>query len=59
MGPMMGITWKFLNKNIGYRLNFDNSYIKEDLGIKFTPFKKTLIDHANQLIKSGLIKEKG
>ncbi|MEZ4937869.1 MAG: aldehyde reductase [Crocinitomicaceae bacterium] len=58
MGPMMGIGWKFLRKNIGYRLNFDNSYIKEDLGIQFRPFEETLVEHAQQLIQSGLVQKK-
>jgi nucleoside-diphosphate-sugar epimerase len=50
-GPMQGFNWKYIRKNIGIPIKFDNSYSKENLRIKFTPVKETLIDHANQLIQ--------
>lgn len=58
MGPMMGVTWRFIRRNMGYELKFDNSYIKEDLGMTFRPFKETLTEHAQQLIDSGLVEKK-
>lgn len=58
LGPLMGINWKFIRRNIGIKLNFDNSYIKEDLGMSFYPLKTTILDHAKQLIESGLVKGK-
>ncbi len=58
VGPLMGVNWRFINRNIGIKLNFDNSYIKEDLGMQFMPLKQTLIDHAKQLIQSGLVADK-
>jgi len=54
-GPMQGFKWKYIRKNIGVPLKFDNSYSKENLGIKFTPVKDTLIEHANQLVQNNLI----
>lgn len=57
LGPMMGINWRFIKRNMGIQIKFDNSYIKSDLGMDFIPFRQTLIDHANQLIETGLVKK--
>lgn len=54
-GPAMGLSWKTINRNIGYPLSIDNSYAREDLRIDFIDIETTLIDHANQLINDGLI----
>jgi nucleoside-diphosphate-sugar epimerase len=54
-GPMQGFKWKYIRKNIGVPLKFDNSYSKENPGIKFMPVKDTLIDYANQFIQNNLV----
>lgn len=54
-GPMQGFNWKYIRKNIGIPLKFDNSRSKTDLGINFTPVKETIKDHANQLIQDNHI----
>ena len=53
--PFMKIKWSFLRNNLGIRPELDNSYSRKDLGIKFIPIKKSIIEHAGQIIKSGLI----
>ncbi len=56
LGPIMaGLSLKFISNNIGIPIRIDNSYSKQDLGIEYTSMKKTLIDHAEQLIADGLI----
>ena len=55
LGPIMGFSRKFVKLNVGYDFVFDNSYIKEDLKISFTPFEKTINDHFNQLVDDELI----
>ena len=54
-GPLMGFNHSYIEKNIGHSIKFDNSYTIKDLGLEFTDVKKTLIDHAEQLIKDRLI----
>ena len=56
IGPMQGLSWKYTNLNVGIPIKFDNSYSKKDLGIEYTPIEKTLNDHVEQIIKSGLLK---
>lgn len=56
VGPLMaGFSWNYLKKNLGYKLKFDNTRAKKNLGITFRPIEETVIDHANQLIKDDLL----
>jgi nucleoside-diphosphate-sugar epimerase len=59
IGPLAGLSRKFVSTNIGYPLKFDNSYIKKDLGMEFIDVEKTVVDHFQQLIDQGLIKKRG
>jgi nucleoside-diphosphate-sugar epimerase len=54
VGPLMGFSWKFLNLNYGIPYAFDNKK-SLSLGLKYTPMKTTLVDHANQLIQDKLV----
>ena len=53
VGPAMGMSWKSTSRNYGYDLQFDNSYVKKDLGMNFRPFSDTLKDQIEQLIQDG------
>jgi nucleoside-diphosphate-sugar epimerase len=56
LGPIMaGFTWKFITRNLGIPMKWDNSYSIKDLKIEYTPIEKTLIDHAEQLIHDELV----
>lgn len=54
-GPFVGFSWKFINRNIGIPIYFDNTRAKTLLKIDFTPAEKALIDQANQVINDNLI----
>ena len=56
LGPLQGLSWKYIKLNVGIPIKFDNSYSKKDLEIEYTPIEKTLNDHVEQIIKSGLLK---
>ena len=56
IGPMFGLTRKYVARNFNIDIAFDNSYVKKDLEIEFIDFEKTLKDHFEQLIEDGLIK---
>lgn len=51
VGWTQGITIKFINKNIGYNLLFNNSKSKEILKIEYIPLETTLTDMVNQMDK--------
>ena len=54
-GPILGFSHKYIEKNIGIKIAFDNSYTKKDLGLSFTKVEDTLWDHVEQLLKDSLI----
>lgn len=58
LGPLMGFSRKYVEKNVGYDFIFDNSYIKKDLNMVFIPFEKTITDHFEQLVNDDLIPDK-
>lgn len=58
VAPLMGFSRKYVERNVGYNMVFDNSYIGQDLQIGFIPFEKTILDHFNQLVNDGLIPDK-
>ncbi|WCL50133.1 SDR family oxidoreductase [Leptospira sp. GIMC2001] len=49
-GPILGLNWEFLNKNLGISFGFNHSRSLE-LGIKYTDLELTLKDHVEQLNK--------
>ena len=55
IGPLQGLSWKYIKLNVGIPIEFDNSYSKKDLGIEYTPIEKTLNDHVEQILKDGLV----
>jgi len=55
VGPFQGLERKFVERNVGHELAFDNSYIKRDLGMTFRPASETVIEHFEQMRSSGAI----
>lgn len=53
VGPFSGLARQFVSRNVGYPLNFDNSYIQRDLDMTFRPVEQTLTDHFRQMQGSG------
>lgn len=58
LGPFMGFSRKYVERNVGHDVVFDNSYIQKDLKMSFIPFEKTVINHFEQLVADGLIPDK-
>ena len=57
VGPIYGVSRKFVIKNVGIKIKFDNSYSKKCLNISYIPIEQTVKDQFEQLIKDGLIKK--
>lgn len=58
VGPFQGLERKFVSRNVGHKLYFDNSYTKRDLDMDFRPAKETVIEHFQQMIDDGVIRNK-
>ncbi len=55
IAPMRGFTRKYVSRNAGIQIKFDNSYSKKDLGMSYTPIEQTLKEHFQQLLDDGLL----
>ncbi|ALO17168.1 UDP-glucose 4-epimerase [Salinivirga cyanobacteriivorans] len=55
LGPLQGFTWKFLRRNLGIKLRFDNNYSIKDLDIDYIKPDDTLREHGKQLYDDGLL----
>ena len=55
IGPLFGLSWGFLKKNLGVRYKLDNTRSKTDLGVAYTPISDTLCDHVEQMKEAGII----
>ena len=58
IAPMFGFTRKWTTKNVGYKISFDNSYSKKDLGMTYLPLEQTVKDHFQQILDDGLLAKK-
>ncbi|GEE03889.1 dihydroflavonol-4-reductase [Gordonia spumicola] len=52
--PAAGMTRKFVDRNVGWPLRFDNSRTRRELGIDFIAPEKSIVDHFQQMIDDGL-----
>lgn len=57
VGPLFGLTWKFLQKNLSREIKFDNSYSIADLGLSYRRPEDTILDQAEQIINSGILEK--
>ncbi|MDF1547758.1 MAG: NAD-dependent epimerase/dehydratase family protein [Bacteroidales bacterium] len=57
MAPMIGLTRKIVKQNIGYEWKVDNSKGIRELGLKYLPTEKTVVDLFQQMIDNGYFKK--
>jgi len=50
IAPRLGYTRKYLSRNVGYQIKFDNSYSKADLGMSYIPIEQTVKEHVQQIL---------
>lgn len=55
LAPLFGFTRKYVSRNVGYPVKFDNSYSKKDLEIEYIPFDQTVKDHFQQILDDSLL----
>jgi nucleoside-diphosphate-sugar epimerase len=55
VGPLMDFSWKFLKLNLGIPFKIDNKRSRDILGLQYRSIEETLTDHAEQLIRDGLV----
>ena len=56
-GPIVSsVTRAYVKNNVGYPIRFDNSKIRNELGVEFRSVDETLHDHMEQLLADGIIR---
>lgn len=58
IAPRLGYTRKYVSRNVGHRIKFDNSYSKTDLGMSYIPIEQTVKEHFQQILDDGLLDKK-
>lgn len=56
VAPILGYTRKFIDRNVGYSLKFDNSRSKSELGLQYRPLDDTIAEHFQQMLDDGVVK---
>ena len=51
LGPLFGVTRKFVRRNIGYPLFLDNKKSKDKLGVEYTSIKETIDEMVKSITK--------
>jgi len=51
MGPFLGLSWKFIRRNISVPISFDTSLTKRDLEMDFIPLEESLQNMVKQMKK--------
>jgi nucleoside-diphosphate-sugar epimerase len=55
VAPMFDRTRKYVSKNVGIRIKFDNSYSKKDLNMSYISIEQTIKEHFQQILDDGLL----
>jgi nucleoside-diphosphate-sugar epimerase len=58
IAPMYGYTRKYVSRNVGHQIKFDNSYSKTDLGMSYIPIEQTVKEHFQQILDDGLLEKR-
>ncbi len=55
IAPLFGFTRRFVSKNVGIKIKFDNSYSQADLKLSYIPLEQTVTEHFQQILDDGLL----
>ena len=55
IAPMFDRTRKYVSRNVGIRVKFDNSYSKTDLNMTYISIEQTIKEHFHQILDDGLL----
>lgn len=55
IAPLFGLKRKFVQRNVGHKINLDTSKSREKLGLNYRPLEETLSDMVEQMEKDGMV----
>lgn len=54
-GPKIGLSWRYIRRNVGIPVRYDNRKSKERLGLFYRPLEETVRDQRLKLLEDGLL----
>ena len=54
-GPSQGFSWKFTNRNYGYKMKLNNTRVRKAMNLSFIELKQSIADHLEQIERDGLV----
>lgn len=54
VAPVAGLTRKYVDRNVGFPLCFDDSRARAELGVVFRPVRESVVEHFQQMVDDGL-----
>jgi hypothetical protein len=57
MRPTKGLTRKYVTRNTGFHIKFDNSYSKTDINMSYIPIEQTIKEHFQQILDDDLLNQ--
>ncbi len=58
IAPSLGLTRKYISRNVGYKVQVDNSSSREQLEIQYRSIKETLVEMLERLETTALVSKK-
>lgn len=58
IGPLLDLPRRYVARNVGFPLRFDNSYTRRDLQMELPPVDETVVDHFRQMLDDGVVRRK-
>lgn len=55
LGPKSGLSWRYIRRNVGHPVRYDNRKSKESLGLFYRPLEETVRDQRLKLLDDGLL----
>ena len=55
VAPSVGLTRRFVSRNVGFPMKLDNTRSIRELGVTYRPTEDTLVEHFQQLLDDGIV----
>jgi hypothetical protein len=55
MGWIFGLTTKYVYRNVGRPFRVNSNKSKQELGMNYIPFEKTIVDMVDHMETSGVV----
>ena len=58
VAPVLGHSRRFVQRNVGIPIEFDNRRSREELGLQYHDVREALVAHFQQLVDYGIVRQR-